>query len=333
MKKKKHVVVMGGGTGTYTTLSGLKKHDVDLTAVVSMMDSGGSNRIIRDEFGLLPTSDLRQCMVALADEHTNNEDLRKLFMYRYESGTGISGMTFGNLFMAALTDVYGSQKKAIEKTCELLHVRGKILPVTYDDVQLVARYDNGRQVLGESAIDEPSDEIGSHRITELEVIPQAKANKDALTAIRTADLIVMGPGDLFTSTICNLIIDNVADAVIRSNAKKVFVMNLMTKFGQTNNFKASDHLKEMQKYLSEDALDYCLINKEDTMPGEILDRYKKAKSIEIEDDLQEMFGHTKIIRANVVAKEIYRKPKSDKLVRSLIRHDSDKLAEALVKFL
>lgn len=147
MSRKKKIVVIGGGTGAYAVLVGLKKYPVQLTAVVSMMDSGGSNRVIRDEFGLLPTSDLRQCMVALASEKSH-ELLRKLFTYRYNQGTGIAGMTFGNLFMAALTDIYGLQEVAIEKTCEMLDVRGVILPVTFSDSHIVARYDNGQQVLG-----------------------------------------------------------------------------------------------------------------------------------------------------------------------------------------
>src|SRR3972149_7262671 len=140
------IVVIGGGTGTYTVLSGLKKYPVNLSAIISMMDSGGSNRVIRDEFGLLPTSDLRQCMIALSSE-TPSELVRELFTYRYNAGTGITGMSFGNLFMAALTDIYGSQEVAIKKTCEFLDVKGEIIPVTFDKVHLVARYENGKQVL------------------------------------------------------------------------------------------------------------------------------------------------------------------------------------------
>ncbi|EKD62031.1 MAG: protein of unknown function UPF0052 and CofD [uncultured bacterium] len=135
--KRKRIVVIGGGTGTFVVLSGLKKYPVDLSVIVSMMDSGGSNRVIRDEFGLLPTSDIRQCIVALASGKSD-KILRKLFSYRYVSGTGISGMTFGNLFMAALADIYGSQEKAIYKTCQLLDVKGKVLPVTFDTTNLVA---------------------------------------------------------------------------------------------------------------------------------------------------------------------------------------------------
>src|SRR5512135_3794510 len=184
----KKVVVIGGGTGTFTVLSGLKKYPkLDLSVIVTMMDSGGSNRIIRDEFGLLPTSDLRQCIVALSSEKPS-EIVRELFTYRYNQGTGISGMTFGNLFLAALTDIYGSQEKAIEKTCEFLDVQGKIIPVTFDNTNLVARYDNGKQVLGEHFIDEPDSDLCLHRIVELSVFPPAKANEKAITEIDNADL-------------------------------------------------------------------------------------------------------------------------------------------------
>ena len=191
---KKRVTVVGGGTGTYTVLLGLKKYPVDLSVIVSMMDSGGSNRVLRDEFGLLPTSDIRQCMVALSSENADRT-LRKLFTYRYNSGIGISGMTFGNLFMAALTDIYGgNQEKAIEETCKLLGVVGKIIPVTYDNTHLVARYSNGKQVLGEHYIDEPAGENLGQRIVEVEVFPPAKANTESLRTLKNSDAIIKAVG-------------------------------------------------------------------------------------------------------------------------------------------
>jgi uncharacterized cofD-like protein len=326
--KKKNIVVIGGGTGTYTVLTGLKKYPVNLTAVVSMMDSGGSNRVIRDEFGLLPTSDIRQCMVALSDEQTGDDDLRRLFAYRYENGVGITGMTFGNLFMAALTDVYGTQELAIEKTCELLHVNGKILPVTYDDSHLLARYDNGIQVLGEHYIDEPTDEIGKHRIVELELIPKAKANNKVLEAIESADLIILGPGDLYTSVICNLIVDGLAGAIRKSKAKKVYIMNLMTKFGETNEFTAADHIKEIEKYVGAGTIDVCVINTSTKFPKGILARYKQEKAFPVNDNLENMNG-LGVLRRSLVSSKIFDKSKSDKIKRSLIRHDPKKLAKAI----
>lgn len=156
----KKIVVIGGGTGTYTILKGLKNFPVHLSAIISMTDSGGSNRVLRDEFGLLPTSDIRQCITALASDNSNGL-IRELFTYRYNQGTGISGMTFGNLFMVALTDIYGSQEAALEKTCQLLDVKGDIIPVTLDNTHLVARYENGEQVLGEHHIDQPDERLGN----------------------------------------------------------------------------------------------------------------------------------------------------------------------------
>lgn len=333
-RTKKKVVVIGGGTGTYHALVGLRKYPVDLSVIVSMTDSGGSNRVIRDEFGLLPTSDLRQAMVALTGQ--GEEDLmRKLFTYRYNHGIGISGMTFGNLFMAALTDILGSQKKAIEETCRLLHVKGSIVPITYDDSQLVARYDNGRQVLGEHHIDEPDEALGKHKIVGLEVFPQAKANPEALEAIKTADLIVMGPGDLYTSLLCNLVVDGVARAVAKSKAQKVFVINLMTKFGQTAGFTASDHLFELYKYLAGGIVQTILVSEPFNLKKAILERYQEEKAEIVVDDLDfsNQSPKPRIVRADLISGRIYEKPKGDTLVRSLIRHDPDKLAKALVKLL
>lgn len=325
------VVVIGGGTGTYTVLFGLKKYPIDLSVVITMMDSGGSNRVIRDEFGLLPTSDIRQVMVALASQKSH-ELLRRLFTYRYNQGTGISGMTFGNLFMAALTDIFGNQEKAIEATCEMLDVRGKILPVTYDNVQLIARYDNGRQVLGEHYIDEVDDELGKHRIVELEVVPEARVNPKVLQALKKADLIVLGPGDLYTSIICNLIVKGVSEAVIKSSAKKVFIMNLMTKFGQTYGFSANDHLEELEKYLGKGTIDVCLVNRAKSSPKGVLARYRQESAAVVKDDLDRVPG-LKVIRGNFISNHVYQKPKSDRLKRSLIRHDPSKVAKAIMGFL
>jgi uncharacterized cofD-like protein len=327
MSKNKKIVVIGGGTGTYTALTGLKKYPVDLSVIVTMMDSGGSNRVIRDEMGLLPTSDLRQCIVALASDESS-EILRRLFTYRYENGVGISGMTFGNLFMAALSDIYSSQKEALEKTCEMLDVKGKIIPVTYEKTNLVARYENGKQVLGEQEIDEPDEEQGEHKIVELEVFPTVNANSDAIKAIKEADLVVLGPGDFYTSVLCNIVVPGIADALRNSKAKVVFVMNLMTKFGQTNNFKASDYLVELEKYVGE-KVSHVLIDNTNTYPPGVLKRYQEEKAKPVIDNLNSS-NKVKVIRTRFISNTIHSKAKSDKLRRSLIRHDSYKLAKAIV---
>jgi uncharacterized cofD-like protein len=329
---KRRIVVIGGGTGTFTVLSGLRKYpQLDLSVIVTMMDSGGSNRVIRDEFGLLPTSDIRQCMVALSSEKPS-EIVRELFTYRYNQGTGISGMTFGNLFMAALTDIYGSQETAIEKTCEFLDVQGNILPVTYDDSHLVARYSNGKQVLGEHLIGEPDDgKIGEYRIVEFETIPQATANPKAVKAIKNADLVILSPGDLFTSVISNLVVVGIQEAIGQSEAKIVYVMNLMTKFGETNNYKAGDFIEELEKYLGGRKIEVCLVHKDGNFPKGVLKRYREEKAYPVKDNLKK--AGLKVIRRNFVSDTVYEKIKGDKLHRSLIRHDGTKLAKTLVSLL
>ncbi len=309
---------------------GLKKYPVNLSVIVTMMDSGGSNRVIRDELGLLPTSDLRQCIVALSEEKPR-DILRKLFTYRYSAGVGISGMTFGNLFMAALTDIYGSQEEAIEKTCEFLDVKGEIIPVTFDKTNLVAVYDNGKQILGEHAIDEPDKDLSIHRIVNLSVFPDADANKNAIRAIKNADLIILGPGDLHTSILPNILIKGIKEAIKTSRAKVIYVMNLMTHFGQTNDYKASDYINEMQKYLGKDAIDYVLLNN-GSIPEKALKWYRKTNSIPVKDDLDGVKG-IKVVRNNFVNSEIYKKHIADKLTRSLTRHNPDMLAKAIVSLL
>lgn len=328
---KSKVVVIGGGTGTFTILSGLKKYpQLNISVIVSMMDDGGSNRVIRDEFGLLPTSDLRQCMVALAGSDSD-ETLRKLFTYRYENGVGIAGMTFGNLFMAALTDIYGGdQKKAIEETCELLGVNGKIIPVTLEKTNLVATYENGKQILGEHEIDEPNKNIGKSRIMDLQVFPKITVNKDALIAIRGADLIILGPGDFYTSILPNVVVDGIAHEIVKSHGKVVFVMNLMTKYGQTIGFKTSTFVSEINKYLGKDP-DIVLINSAKKIPSSVLKKYEAEKAELVPDDLKKT--KMKVVKKQLISNKVYEKPKSDKLVRSLIRHDSEKLAKAIVELL
>jgi uncharacterized cofD-like protein len=330
MTKKKKVVVVGGGTGTYTVLSGLRpfRDKLDLSVIVSMMDSGGSNRIIRDEFGLLPTSDIRQCIVALSDEKPGDL-LRKLLAYRFNQGTGIAGMTFGNLFMLALTDIYGNQEVAIRKTCEFFDVVGNIVPVTYETTNLVATYDNGKQVLGEHYIDEPSTENLGRKIVDLSVFPQVEVNPQAIKTIKQADYIILGPGDLYTSILCNIVIDGVGELIKKAKAKKILVMNLMTRVGQTEAMTASDHVFEVEKYLGGPCLDFCIVNSDLAYPKEALALYKKVNTYPVEDDLAEN-KRMKVIHGSFFDNDIYEKAKGDRLVRSLIRHDPKKLAKALI---
>lgn len=334
VKKHQNVTVIGGGTGTYTTLLGLKKYPLNLSVIVSMTDSGGSNRIVRDEFGLLPTSDLRQVMVALASEDVDML-FRQLFTYRYHQGTGINGMTFGNLFMCALTDILGNQEKAIEETCRLLGVQGKIIPVTFDNSQLIARYSNGKQLLGEHYIDEPPAEFANHRIVEINTIPEAQVNPQAVSAIMAADAIILSPGDLYTSLLSNIVVTGTRYALLRTKAKLIFVVNLMTKFGQTDNFTAQNFVEEVAKYMGRYPT-HVLVNKSKKLNKEITHRYAEEKAQPVIDDLDDAWAAKKdisIIRRDLVSGTIYQKSEGDVLVRSLIRHDPHKIARAIYQIL
>lgn len=329
MKTRPSVVVIGGGTGTYTVLSGLRDKNVDVTALLTMVDDGGSNRVLRDEFGLLPTSGVRLAMVALSEQQSL---LRELFMYRFHQGTGISGMTFGNLFLAAVSDIVGSQKDAIEKTCQLLSVKGNVLPISWDDVRLVATYEDGYEVIGEHRIDEPSHD-GTLRIKKLATIPKAHISKEAKDAIMHADLIVLGPGDFYTNTISNLVIGGVCEAMKKSKGKLVFIVNLMTKYGEAYNYKVSDYLRDLARYIPLTRLDVVLINNDTDYPKKALEKYIDERSIPVEDDLRAfpLPDGVRVVRAALVSKHEVVPDKGDVLKRSMIRHDSIKLANHLLK--
>jgi uncharacterized cofD-like protein len=326
---KKKVVCIGGGTGTFVTLKGLKSHQYQLSAIVTMSDSGGSNKRIRDEFGLLPTSDVRQCLVALSDENGGAGLLRKLFMYRFDKGEGISGMTFGNLFMAALSDIVGSQEEGIKQTGKVLRIRGTVIPVSFTDTNLYAKYENGDEVGGEHLIDEPEHD-GTLKISDIYLKPEAVANPEAIKAIHNADLIVLGPGDLYTSLIPNLLVGGIGEAIQKSMAKKVYVMNLMTKFGQTYGFKASDHIHALERFIGQ-SLDYVIVNS-GKLNAEAVSVYAKSNEFIVENDLTQP-SYYSVVTSDVAASQMIVKDKSDALVRSLIRHDSDRLASSLIQIL
>jgi uncharacterized cofD-like protein len=328
-KRTPRVVCIGGGTGTFVVLKGLKQFPINLGVIVAMSDSGGSNKRIRDEFGLLPTSDIRQCLVALSDEEKGPELLRRLFMYRYDRGRGIKGMTFGNLFMAALADILGSQEQAIKQTSKVLRIKGNVIPVSYTKTDLYAKYENGLTVSGEHFIDEPKHD-GRVRIAEVFLKPQAVANPDAIEAILKADMLVLGPGDLFTSLIPNFLVVGISQAISRSKAKVVYICNLMTKYGQTYNYSASDHVTEVQKFIKR-RLTHVIVNSSQ-INHHALSIYAKFKEKPVRNDLSDKESFRVINRA-VAGKQLITRNQSDKLVRSLIRHDSQILAMTLMQIL
>lgn len=323
------IVCIGGGTGTFVTLKGLKQYPCSLSGIVTMSDSGGSNKRIRDEFGLLPTSDIRQCLVALSDENGGVGLLRELFMYRFEKGKGIRGMTFGNLFMAALSDILGSQKEAIRQTGRVLRIHGTVVPVSLTDTNLFAEYENGSVISEEHLIDEPVHD-GKLKIVNVYLKPKAQVNPEALTAIAKADLIVLGPGDLYTSLLPNLLVEGVSEAIRTSNAIKVFVVNLMTKYGQTYNFTANDHVDVIGHYIGIPP-DWVVVNKT-TIPKKALDVYAKYHEQPVVNDIPKN-GKINVAAEDIISQQFTPKSKSDTLIRSLIRHDSTKLARVLMNIL
>lgn len=327
----KNVVVIGGGTGTFVVLSALRDKNYNLSAILTMVDDGGSNKVLRDEFGLLPTSGVRLAMVALSKKPGL---LRELFMYRFYKGTGISGMTFGNLFLAAVSDIVGSQEKAIEQTCELLSVKGKVLPISYKDVRLVAELENGKEIVGEHEIDEPKHD-GKIRIKKLSTRPFATISGPAKDAIVNSNAIILGPGDFYTNTIANLVIGGVVDAIKESKARVIFIVNLMTDYGESYNYKASDYFKDLQQYLPLKRINTILVNNDTFYPTSALRKYKEQQSIPVVDDLDEYNLPTtiQIIRAPVLSKKEVEPEKGDSSKRSIIRHDSKKLSKVLVEII
>ena len=328
MKSNPRVIVMGGGTGMHNVLLGLKQYDLDISAVVAMTDSGGSSGRLRDQLGVLPPGDLRQCLVALSE---SPEVWRKLFTYRFGSGE-LGGHSFGNLFLTALEGINGSFRKGIEQASSLLNIKGRVVPVTYSDCTLCAKYEDGSVIEGESDIDRALTK--RPRIDYMYLTPEAKLNPDAKKVIEKADFIIFGPGDLYTSIIPNLLVNNISGSIAESKAKKIYVVNLMTKKGQTDSFGVSDHIYEIEKYLGESFLDYVLINIK--RPEEkLLSWYEEHDNVVlVEDDLGERYvTEAQIFRGDLLSNVVYEQNVADRLKRSLIRHDPEKLAKMLMSII
>lgn len=332
-QNKKNVVVIGGGTGTHTVLRGLKRYkkQLDISAVVTMADSGGSTGRLRDEFGQLPVGDARMALVALASDIDEHDSLlRELFLYRFAKGNGLSGHNFGNLLLVALTEILGSEEKAIRTAGRVLRVQGSVLPVTHEPVDLRAEYEDGNIVTGEHSIDEPTDsKQDSHRIVDLSVVPKAKISEQAEQAILDADMIILGPGDLYTSVLANCVVDGVASAIKHSGARLVYISNLMTKVGQTSGYGTKEHLEEISKYIGSTP-DYMLVNTA-KLPADLLSRYAEEKELPVE--YNGTVGDCKVIEAELLAAEEVQTAKGDVLKRSLIRHDPRSLAQHILDIL
>lgn len=330
--QKKNVVVIGGGTGTHTVLRGLKRYQkqVHLSAVVTMADSGGSTGRLRDEFGYLPVGDVRMALAALASDIDQHEELlRELFLYRFAKGNGLSGHNFGNLLLVALTDILGSEEAAIRAAGKVLRVQGRVIPVTTEKVDLVAEYSDGVIVTGEHDIDEPPNGRQKYAITNLSVTPQATISERAEDALLQADLIILGPGDLYTSVLANIVVDGVPEAIRNSSAHIVYVSNLMTKLGQTIGMGVAEHVAELKKYIGRGP-DSVLVNTT-PFPEELCVKYAADNEYPVVFNLES--NGCRVIPADLLATEAVQTTAGDTLKRSLIRHDSRKLARKLIELL
>jgi len=314
----KKVVTIGGGTGNFTVLDGLKNYSVDISAVVSMADDGGSTGILRDELGVLPPGDVRQCLVALSD---SSRLMRSLMNYRFEQG-GLGGHSFGNLLLSALEKVTGSFEKAVEEAGKILYIKGKVIPVTTHQVRLKMILRNCTLLEGEREI-YLSQEIDKG-YSSIYLEPYPKANPHAINEIANADLIVVGPGGLHTSLIPSFLVEGLSEALRMSAAKKVFVVNLMNRKGQTTRYKVSDYLRELTAFIGEDLFDYILVNNQKP-PQELIELYAEEGDL-IENDLKD-----DRVRMAPLLGELKQKHKKDLIKRSFIRHDSKKLAQELMK--
>ena len=308
------IVVIGGGTGLSTMLRGLKYFTSNITAIVTVGDNGGGSGALREDLGMLPPGDIRNCMLALADTEPIMEDL---LQYRFKDGR-LKNQSFGNLFLAAMTGISDNFEDAVQKMSSVLAVTGKILPVTLDDMQLVAELENGNKVYGESEIPEEAVKQKS-RIKKLLIEPEtAEPVEEALAAIKEADAIVMGPGSLYTSVISNLLIKKIRSAVRKSNAFKIYICNIMTQPGESDNFNVSDHIKEIKKYAGRDAVDCAIVNS-GHIPDKIKEKYLKENSqlVNIDEENIKELG-VDIVKANLV-----------KIENGYVKHNTDKLAEVL----
>jgi len=321
VKRKPKIVCIGGGTGTYQVLLGLKKYPVDLTAIVTMSDSGGSSGKLREELGVLPPGDVRRALLALSDLPLAKKTLSSLFDYRFNNGEGLVGHSVGNLLLAALTQITGREDLAIVEAERILETTGHVLPVTLDNIHLHGILKDGTVVHGETNIDvrriKPNVPI-----KEVFLDPKGEIFSKAKKAIIGADLIVLGPGDLYTSIIPNLLVSGVCQAISNSKGKLIYICNLMTKHGETNSFAVSDFIREIKKYLGEasDKLKVVIVNRKINLPMTVSAWYKKYKSTPVVFDRKNL-GGLKIIVGS------FAKP------GKLLRHDPQKTARAIMNVL
>ena len=312
LNKGAKIVAIGGGTGLSMLLRGIKKYTNNITAIVTVGDDGGSSGRLREEMGILPPGDIRNCIAALGDD----EDLiTELFQYRFKNGEGLEGHSFGNLFLTALCSITGDMVSAVKESSNVLNIRGVVLPATLDDMKLGAEFEDGRVVRGESNIPEAHGQI-KQLFTEPE---NCKALPEAIEAIGEADLIILGPGSLYTSVIPNLLVKGIVEAVEKSKARKIYVCNIMTQPGETTDYTVASHVNALIKHAKgKKIIDAVLVN--NSLPDNISEGYAKSGSIPVRLDMENIAP----IGIQVVSQKLIQENKE-----GLVRHSSNRVARAV----
>lgn len=308
------IITVGGGTGLSVLLSGLKEYTSNISAIVTVADDGGSSGRLRQQFDILPPGDIRNCLVALADAPTL---MRDLFQFRFDKNSELSGHSFGNLFITVMTRLTGDFEKAIKETSKVLALRGQVIPSTLNNVVLIAQHKDGSTTEGEDKIPKAHIPIGRVYLKPTRPV----ATPEAIKAIEEAKIIVLGPGSLYTSIIPNLLIKEITDSIVGSEAIKVYVCNIMTQPGETDGYSASDHIKVLISHSHPHIFDYCILNS-GGISKEILKRYEQENSYPVVCDIQniENMGY-RVIEDNIV------------VAQDVIRHDSEKLAAIIMGFI
>ena len=318
LNKRPKVVVIGGGTGLSVLLRGLKKYTTNITAIVTVADDGGGSGVLREDLGMLPPGDIRNCILALANTEPSME---KILQYRFTEGS-LKGQSFGNLFVAAMNEVYGNFETAIKEISNVLAVTGKVLPMTLEDVTLYAKLENGDVIIGESSIPKKNKELNS-KIDSVFIKPKnPKPLEESIQAIREADCILLGPGSLYTSVIPNLLAKDIVKEIKNAKAIKVYATKVMTQPGETDGYSVLDHIDAINKASRKDLVDYVITNTE-IIPNDILEKYYKdgAKQIIITKEEEEVLKKrdVKVIKDNLID-----------IKKDYIRHDANRLSKIII---
>ncbi len=309
------IVAIGGGHGLSNLLFGLKEYTSNITAIVTVADSGGSSGRLREEFNIVAPGDIRNCLVALADSSVLMGDL---FQFRFSDSSQLKGHNFGNLFLTAMVQLtHGDFEKAVKESSRILAIRGKVIPSTVDNVHLVAEYADGKRTEGEAKIPKAGIPIKRLYLTPENCIP----TQDALDAIAAAEIIILSSGSLYTSVIPNLIIKGVAEAIAKSSAFKIYVCNVMTQPGETDNYSASEHVKSIVQHANPKVIDACIVNNA-VAPDHMLGRYQSENSYPVKADVEKIreMGY-KVIEEDLLS------------ITDYVRHDSQKLTNALIRLI